>query len=280
VGKQTILGTKTIYCDNAHAVKPFGAIDTPSQGGTASGASYVNWGWALTPQPNYIPTDGSTLNVYVDGVPIGHPNYNNYRADIATLFPGYANSNGASGFFYLDTTGYANGVHTIYWTARDSAGNTDGIGSRYFSINNPRKPGSMIQQAQAAAVDHTAIQNISQVNALPVNFAAPVRVKKGFAADVEPMSLMPDASEISRVEICELERMELHLSNPCAGYMIMGDKLKQLPVGSTLDLKKGIFHWIPCPGFLGEFNLVFVEKEADGTLCRKNVTVTIVPQRH
>jgi hypothetical protein len=74
-GKQTTLGSKTIYCDNEHAVKPFGAIDSPLQGGSASGSSYINWGWALTPQPNYIPTDGSTINVWVDGVNIGHPYY-------------------------------------------------------------------------------------------------------------------------------------------------------------------------------------------------------------
>ncbi|ACL01946.1 hypothetical protein Dalk_0237 [Desulfatibacillum aliphaticivorans] len=135
-GNQTSLGSKTIICDNANAVKPFGALDAPVQGGTASGSSYANWGWALTPQPNSIPADGSTLNVYVDGVYQGHPTYDQYREDIANLFPGYANSDGAAGYFYLDTTAYTNGVHTIQWTARDNAGNSDGIGSRFFTINN------------------------------------------------------------------------------------------------------------------------------------------------
>ncbi|MCP4929528.1 MAG: hypothetical protein GY918_10795, partial [Gammaproteobacteria bacterium] len=50
-GQTTTLGTKTITIDNANAVKPFGAIDTPTQGGTATGNSFVNFGWALTPQP-------------------------------------------------------------------------------------------------------------------------------------------------------------------------------------------------------------------------------------
>lgn len=135
-GNQATLGTKTIICDNANAVKPFGAIDTPTQGGIASGNNFINWGWVLTPQPNSIPTDGSTINVYVDGVYLGHPVYNIYRQDIANLFPGCANSNGAAGYFSLDTTNYENGVHTIQWTATDSAGNTDGIGSRYFTIWN------------------------------------------------------------------------------------------------------------------------------------------------
>lgn len=136
-GHQITLGVKTIHVDNANAVKPFGCIDTPPPGRVVSGSSYINWGWALTPWPNSIPTDGSTISVYVDGVDVGHPVYNIYRADIATLFPGYANSDGAAGYFYLDTTEWANGVHTIQWTARDNAGNADSIGSRYFTILNP-----------------------------------------------------------------------------------------------------------------------------------------------
>jgi hypothetical protein len=135
-GREVTLGIKTIFCDNANAVKPFGNIDTPAMGGTASGSNYIIQGWALTPPPNKIPEDGSTLNVYVDGVNLGHPTYNIYREDIAALFPGYNNSDGAVWYFYLDTTAYENGVHTTYLTATDDAGNTDGIGSRFFTIQN------------------------------------------------------------------------------------------------------------------------------------------------
>jgi hypothetical protein len=137
-GNEVTLGTKTFTCDNANAVKPFGNIDTPTQGGEASGSSYRVQGWALTPQPNKIPEDGSTMNVFVDGVNLGHPTYNIYREDIAALFPGYANSNGAGWYLDFDTTSYANGVHTIYLTATDDAGNTDGIGSRFFTIQNTK----------------------------------------------------------------------------------------------------------------------------------------------
>jgi hypothetical protein len=130
------LGTRTITVDNSHASKPFGTIDTPTQGGGVSGSAFVNYGWALTQNPNLIPTDGSTLMVIVDGVSLGHPTYNQYRSDIATLFPGLANSNGAVGFFYIDATALANGIHTISWVAIDSAGHTDGLGSRYFTVLN------------------------------------------------------------------------------------------------------------------------------------------------
>jgi hypothetical protein len=98
-GNHVTLGSKTIIVDNAHAVKPFGAIDAPQ----SSGTSTLFRGWVLTPQPNTIPTDGSTINVWVDGVNLGHANYNQYRQDIAGLFPGYNNSNNAGGYYELDT---------------------------------------------------------------------------------------------------------------------------------------------------------------------------------
>ena len=94
---------RTSTTNNAASVKPFGTIDTPAQGGTASGSAYTVFGWALSPRGT-IPTNGSTITVYVDGVARGNPTYNNNRSDIATLFPGYANSNGAIGYYMLNTT--------------------------------------------------------------------------------------------------------------------------------------------------------------------------------
>jgi hypothetical protein len=135
-GQQALLGTRTITCANAAATKPFGTIDTPGQGATASGSAYAVFGWALTPQPGVIPMNGSTIWVFVDGVPKGHPVYNLYRSDIATLFPGYANSNGAVGYFVLDTTVLANGIHSIAWSVTDDHGRAQGLGSRYFWVQN------------------------------------------------------------------------------------------------------------------------------------------------
>jgi hypothetical protein len=101
-----------------------------------SGSAYVNFGWALTPQPNIIPIDGSTIWVFIDNLPVGHPVYNNYRSDIGTLFPNYQNSQGAVGYYYIDTTKLTNGLHTISWLATDSAGNKQGLGSRFFNVQN------------------------------------------------------------------------------------------------------------------------------------------------
>ena len=61
---------------------------------SASGASFVNFGWALTPQPKLIPIDGSTITVLVDGASIGTVDYNHERPDIEALFPGFQNTAG------------------------------------------------------------------------------------------------------------------------------------------------------------------------------------------
>ncbi len=294
VGKTTTLGTKTIHCDNAHAVKPFGAIDTPTQGGTAAGSNFINWGWVLTPQPNHIATDGSTINVYVDGVNLGHPNYNLYRSDIATLFPGYANSNGAVGYFYLDTTAFANGVHTIQWTARDSGGNVDGIGSRYFSITDIGTAGSSKQVNQEESGPQTPIPDFSKITHIPVDQPVMLRVKKGFEKDTEPQLVHSDASGISRIKIKETDRVQIYLtltdeyddnttapllnSSSFSGYQVVNHRLKPLPVGSTLDTHRGIFYWQPGPGFIGEYRFVFIEKVQNRDVSRKNIIVKIVPR--
>ena len=134
-GHRAFLGQKLVTFNNSVSQKPFGTIDTPGQGATVTGI-ITNFGWALAPQPNLIPTDGSTIEVYVDGQYLGHPVYNNYRSDIAGAFPGLRNSNGAIGYIRIDTRALANGTHTIGWIVRDSAGHAEGIGSRYFTVKN------------------------------------------------------------------------------------------------------------------------------------------------
>ena len=134
-GLTTLLGTRHVTGANAASLLPFGTIDTPSQGQTVSG-TLVNFGWALTPAASGIPVDGSTINVYVDGIAVGHPVYNQFRSDIATLFPGRFNSNGAVGYYMIDTTLLTNGLHSISWSVRDNAGQLNGIGSRYFRVQN------------------------------------------------------------------------------------------------------------------------------------------------
>ncbi|MCX6582099.1 MAG: fibronectin type III domain-containing protein [Candidatus Aminicenantes bacterium] len=272
-GHEVTLGTKTITCDNAHALKPFGAIDTPAQGGEAAGKSFVNYGWTLTPQPNTVPKDGSTIGVWVDGVQLGNPVYNLYREDIASLFPGYNNSDGAVGYYYLDTTLYANGVHTMAWTVTDNAGNSDGVGSRYFAIVNITSPDGMLSTA--------GFDGYSDIRQAPIS-DSPVYVRTGFSANTPTAAFYPDQDGVITIKVRECERVEIRLNdNPAvhaagSGRLEVGDRLRPLPVGSTLNRGAAIFVWQPGPGFLGEFRLVFGLKSDDGQVARKIVKVQIV----
>jgi hypothetical protein len=274
---EVLLGSKTITCDNANAVKPFGAIDTPKQSGEATGSSYRNNGWVLTPMPNKIPENGSTILVYIDGVSLGNVNYGYYREDIASLFPGYANSNGAHGYFDIDTTAYSNGLHTIQWTAADNAGNADGIGSRYFvTIQN-----SGYNRTASVSTSKKKFRSVSQLIKVPVDRTKTVGLKTGYRRGVKPHRADVDKNGTVQVKLKQDNRLELHLFQGkgyrnCDGYMVVGEQLRMLPAGSSLDRKKGIFYWHAAAGFFGKYELMFVVQDASGKITKKPVKVTIV----
>jgi hypothetical protein len=278
-GNETTLDTRTVTVDNANAIKPFGAIDAPAQGGEASGSSFKNSGWVLTPMPNKVPEDGSTINVYVDSVNLGHPNYNIYRKDVATLFPGYANSNGAHAYFYFDTTTYANGVHTIYWTATDNAGNTDGIGSRFFTIQNPDSSSQAKSKTTSISggIPMPSLPGfeINRLASIPVKNFQPLNVIKGDHSFKERQNVYPDKNGLIWFEIIQGERIEIDLGKPMAGYLLVGNDYRPLPFGSSLDLEKGAFYWLPAPGYYGTYRLVFALSGPDGQMTRKDVLIKL-----
>jgi len=232
------IGTgKTIICTNASAAKPFGTIDTPGQGETISGNNYVNFGWALTPgQAFMIPVNGSTITVVIDGVFLGHPTYGQFRSDIASLFPGYTNSQGGVGFFFLDTTKLTNGVHAISWNAFDNANRGEGLGSRYFTVAN------------------AGTQNVPAVEDPPLE-------------DLR-LTLPSDEDGVYSVDVEEMERIELNVG-ATAGHSLVNGENEALPVGSTL--KRGVFYWQLGPGFLGEHRLVL--SRPDGQQVRVRVRI-------
>lgn len=280
-GNEVLLGSTTITIDNAHTVKPFGAIDTPTQGGTASGKDFVNYGWALTPLPNTIPTNGSTINIVVDGVTLGHPTYNVFRSDIASLFPGYNNTNGPIGYFYINTTTLKNGVHTISWNVTDNAGNSDGTGSRYFSVTN--NSSSCVSPSETELFPLT--NEITDITAIPTD-ECPVMVHLNRNKQTTPCPVEINENNQHVLHIHELERIEVNLfqdnsqasTSVLSGYLQVGNKLQALPIGSTLDRENGKFYWQPGPGFIGQYQLLFLEKDQAGFYTKKTVVVNIKPQ--
>lgn len=271
------LGAKTIHCDNVNSVKPFGSIDEPAQGALVSGSSWI-YGWVLTPQPNFIPTDGSTLKIWIDGLYIGHPVYNQLRADVAAVFPDYANSNGAGGSFLLDTTTYENGVHTLSWSARDSAGNTRGIGSRYFRIINDGIS-SRLSTLSGQQYREPGVSGSFEDVRIRKPSLDPIQMRRGYAHQVRLTPVIPDSYGIFQLNIREVERVELSLGEGSnfQGFLFVGDRLKALPIGSTLDTKKGIFYWQPGLGFIGEYDFVFFKKDRIGAPEKITVRITILP---
>jgi hypothetical protein len=267
----TPLGTRTFTCNNASATKPFGAIDTPTQGGTASGANYINFGWALTPMPKTIPTNGSTITVFVDGVSMGNPTYNNYRSDIATLFPGYNNSNGAIGFKVIDTTALANGLHTIAWTVTDNQGVSQGIGSRYFAVSN--SSGSLTAAASEASAE------ASSIDALPIDRSTLV-ARRGWDPQAPWQGFQGSASGRTVVRAEEVGRLELQVGNAGPGVTFEGYQrsesgLARLPIGSALDATTGAFAWAPGVGFVGAYDLTFVRRVYGRAVDRRDVRVVL-----
>jgi hypothetical protein len=293
-GIAKFLGTKNFSANNAGASKPFGTIDTPAQGGTASGNNYMVFGWALSPHGT-IPANGSTITAYVDGNPIGHPTYNNYRSDIATMFPGFANTMGAIGYIPLNTTTLSNGTHTIAWVVTDNLGNSQGIGSRFFVVQNGSAASTAASTSAAEAVDSSNLapgshgtevgQSSDSVADVPPDYAL-VEVKKVASDDPRPQVVWPEWTGVVRVTAEETEHVEVRLANQFdeaggtyEGYVVAGERLRPLPVGSSLNPRSGVFRWQPGPGFVGDYEFVFIRKMHGGYKTRIPVTITIAPKQ-
>jgi uncharacterized repeat protein (TIGR01451 family) len=248
-GRQALLGSRTIVAQNATAIAPFGTIDAPGQGEAIRGQAYPIFGWALTPQPKQIPRDGSTIAVYIDGRLVGPVVYNQYRSDVAALFSEMRNADGAVGYRWLDTTTLADGIHTMAWSVTDDAGVTQGLGSRFFWVNNGT--------ASRATVGGTTTPRRSNLR----------------TADAIPIVL---AREMERIEIA----VAALTHDACApmrydGREQVGEASRALPAGSTLDSVTGLFTWQPGPGFVGRYRLVFLVRGCDGATTRLPIDVVV-----
>ena len=277
---RTLLGSRTIVAADSTATAPFGAIDTPAQGETISGAAYVNFGWALTPQPKTIPFNGAAISVYIDGVGVGFLNaYNLARSDVSTLFPGLNNSAGPVGYRIIDTTALSDGLHTIAWVAGDDVPVFTGIGSRYFTVQNSAWVPSDPPLLKAAPPAFTT----AEIALADRTTAVPPRID-GVDLGRKPASLASipvDETGARNVELAALQLLELALppadpacASPYEGYLVARDELRPLPIGSSLDAA-GTFYWQPGPAFHGTYQLLFVRTSCDGTRQRLPVTVRI-----
>jgi hypothetical protein len=219
---------------------------------------------------------------------VGHPTYNQFRPDVHDAYPDYLNADGAVGFYYIDTTAYANGMHTIGWSATDDHGQTEGMGSRFFWVFN----GS--SGAGAAALD-TRNGSLVDLAGIPADVLSPIYLRTGFRDSGSHEVVSPDERGLRSVVIEEVGRLVIALDSPedlptalgkravrtsgksgrWAGYLVVENELRPLPIGSTLDAQSGIFYWQPGPGFLGTYSFIFVDGR---TGLKKSVAMTIKPR--
>jgi uncharacterized delta-60 repeat protein len=304
-GNQRLLGRSyvdsvplptTVTVANDTIAKPFGAIDTPEQGQTVSG-TLNNFGWALTPDPGtgvLVPTNGSTVNVLIDGVVVGQASYNLCRGsvavggvvpsgqlcddDVSTIFRGagtlYRNldaSRGPIGLRTINTTSLSNGLHTIQWGVTDSASRGEGIGSRYFNVLNSAtdafgaRPDRGPYERAALRTDFVARRD------LPRRDDVVIYGRTGFNLDralvpVEPVGGVPS------VVIPELGRVELQVPGARGVAVVANGHLREAPVGLAVNSEDGVVTWSVGPGYLGTYRLL-VEREDDHVL----VDVTVAP---
>jgi hypothetical protein len=248
-GHVATLGQTTVGIANATANKPFGSIDTPTIGGTVSG-TVVNFGWALTPNPG-----GTTCRVPASGVQVsidsGPPQpvvYGDARSDIAALFAGFTNSAAAGGHFTFDSTTLANGVHTIAWLVTDDCNRTDGVGSRFFTVQNTGV-GAVVEAARASS-------RASASTAL-VDADEPILVSRGFGE--LGVIVEPDASGLRVISLKQGERIEVRLPNGYdEAWQVVLNERRALPSGASWDPASQTFAWQPAAAFLGAYELVFV----------------------
>jgi len=249
-GRSTTLGSKAITVGNATASQPFGSIDTPAFGQTVSGAFY-NFGWALTPNTQSCMIGASGVQVSIDSGPLQPVSYGDLRSDIAAAFPGFTNGGGAGGAFHIDTSTLTNGTHQIGWYVVDSCGRADGIGSRFFTVQNGGALAPGAAQSLAAPALAVAAHAVGNATDQPIE----VRRNAGTA------SIEPSPSGTRVVAIAPGERVELWLPEataPYAGYQLVNGKRRALPLGSSFDAGGGVFYWQPAAGFLGSYQLEFV----------------------
>jgi len=114
---------------------------------------------------------------------------------------------------------------------------------------------------------------------LPLSLA-PLSVKTGLDPNAVPAWIDPDRLGVYPLEIRELERLEIHLGKgeEIAGFQHVGNELRPLPIGSTLDLEHGVFAWLPGPGFLGKHDLVFIVGTKPEGFRKIRVSIDIKPK--
>jgi N-acetylmuramoyl-L-alanine amidase len=177
-GCQYFLTPRAIKIDNTKNEAPFGNMDFPQQPYSsvqASGILTVT-GWALDDQ------QVDHVDIVVDGLLERQAVTGIYRADVAANFPNDPAAIVAGFVLNLDTTKYANGVHSVSARAVDNQGQQGFLGSSQVQIFN-----NAPNIAPIGAVEFPLVNSTWFGNCFPVSPAGP---SGGPATIIDPRFLM------------------------------------------------------------------------------------------
>ena len=244
-GHQTWLGTRAFTSDNANATKPFGTIDTP---GMATGC--VGHRVSELRVDADAAAEGRAVRWIDDRRPHRRRRRREARGTSPTVrhpgaLPWLREHRQRRRRVRLRHDAYADGLHTISWVVTDSAGITEGIGSRFFIIDNAAAPAAVQASVEAplGAGSRSPSVDAGRVGARAQGLrrsrtarsrAVPWRTASGRRTTSSSASRFGwrrtgDAPQGSRYE----------------GYLVVGDERRALPIGSTLDASTGRFYWQP-----------------------------------
>lgn len=204
------------------------------------------------------------------------------RTSNPTVYRNLDAGRGPIGLYVLDTRTMSNGVYQLQWSVLDNLGRTEGIGSRFITIlNSGGRPGPMAgrqsadgSEAELFSLRHAQAQVIGDAVSLRglARRTSDLRGRLGYNLNEPYSTFAADDDGVFRATVELQERIEIDLGGPVeTGYLVANGTMRSLPAGSTLY--DGVFHWSGVPGYLGDYDLVFVR---DGE--RIDVTVTIEPE--
>jgi hypothetical protein len=116
-------GSTSVTVTVTAAVIPSVHIDMPASGATVSGTATIA-GWAIDKVPT-VGTAISSVQVLVDGTPVGAATYGVNRPDVCSAYPGRPGCPNVGFSYSLNTATLTAGSHTITVTATDSTSPPD-----------------------------------------------------------------------------------------------------------------------------------------------------------
>jgi hypothetical protein len=157
----------------------------------------------------------------------------------------------------------SNTLHTIVWVVTDDQNRTEGIGSRFFTLfgapSLTAAPANGSSKADVLAAPAQVVGTSADVAWRSVGFSD-IEGRAGFDFGLQFETVRADTTGVRRVRMPELGRIELRLgSGTSAGYLKANGSLRPLPPGSQLDTTTGVFTWAPGAGFVGTYDLVFLQ---------------------